>query len=352
MKTHFKVAEQKNNHYCLQSHPGSGMIKAVAQANKYLTHLYGRNYSPNTIRSYAYDIKLLFEWLKQEKKSLKGFNRERIIDFCTYQTSVLGSKPKSTNRRLQTCESLFNFIYGCPITPITNSQGWRSSSPDTSPYFKKKSIATQRVRSRVPKLLIDPLATEEVRALFTYMKKDTESTVKFRDYAIAYVMLSAGLRCSEICSLRLEDIQFSARKIVVHGKGKKKRTIGLSSEIAKILKKYIEEKRPSPSNSTALFVQERGKHRGLPLTYEGLRSQFRKIRSKSGVLAANPHRFRHTFGKDMASAGMHLAKLQKMMGHADIQTTMGYIKLNDIDVNEAYFAALENRDKKVKGINL
>ena len=72
------------------------------------------------------------------------------------------------------------------------------------------------------------------------------------------------------------------------------------------------------------------------MTPAGLRSLFRHHRRSGRVEKANPHRFRHTFGSDMARAGISLPALMKLMGHADIHTTMLYVELSAKDVWEEF----------------
>ena len=98
-------------------------------------------------------------------------------------------------------------------------------------------------------------------------------------------------------------------------------------------------------NAPALFVSLKGRQRGQPLTAAGLRSLFRHHRVRSQVRHANPHRFRHSFGRDMVQAGMSLPALQKLMGHAQISTTMLYVELAPQDVWREYARAIEKRKK-------
>jgi integrase/recombinase XerD len=72
------------------------------------------------------------------------------------------------------------------------------------------------------------------------------------------------------------------------------------------------------------------------MTLTGLRSLFRQRRRDHAIARANPHRFRHTFGADMARLGVRLPILQRMMGHADSTTTLHYIHLSMADIADEY----------------
>ena len=71
----------------------------------------------------------------------------------------------------------------------------------------------------------------------------------------------------------------------------------------------------------------------MRMTLEGLRGIFRYTRAASGITHANAHRFRHTFGRNMAAAGMSLPALQRLLGHSDHRTTLKYINLTLQDVH-------------------
>ena len=76
------------------------------------------------------------------------------------------------------------------------------------------------------------------------------------------------------------------------------------------------------------------------MTRAGLRSLFRYHRRTTGVTLANPHRFRHTFASDMVRAGVSLPALMKLMGHANIQTTLVYVDVTPLDVYQQYARAV------------
>jgi len=114
-------------------------------------------------------------------------------------------------------------------------------------------------------------------------------------------MLLDGLRSCEVLALQLEDLKLADAQLHVPGKGRKQRTLPLPGEILEVFQNYLRLERPL-TNSSSLFVSLKGRHRGQPMTPAGLRSLFRHHRLCSQVPAANPHRFRHTFGADMYEA--------------------------------------------------
>jgi integrase len=176
--------------------------------------------------------------------------------------------------------------------------------------------------------VVVPLSAEEVHAFLETFKSS-------RDLGIIGLMLLCGLRSREVIELKLQDLSLTENQIRVCGKGNRDRILPLPPQVCWLLRSYLEVERP-PTTTSELLVSLKGKTRGLPMTPSGLRSLFRHHRRSSSVSKANPHRFRHTFGADMARAGISLPALMKLMGHANIQTTMLYVELSPRDVFEEF----------------
>lgn len=152
-------------------------------------------------------------------------------------------------------------------------------------------------------------------------------------------MLLCGLRSREVLKLERRDVSLLERRVRVWGKGNRERIVPLPDIAATAVEQYLKHERPRPCADEALFVCLQGKRRGRAMTPEGLRSLFRGRRRKPALANANPHRFRHTFGADMARSGVGLPVLQKLMGHANHETTLRYINLSLADIADAYRVA-------------
>jgi integrase/recombinase XerD len=83
----------------------------------------------------------------------------------------------------------------------------------------------------------------------------------------------------------------------------------------------------------------KGHHRGQPLTAAGLRTIFRYHRGLTGIVGGHPHALRHTFGTALAEAGVDLAVMQALLGHAHVDTTARYIHLAPAHVKAEFDAA-------------
>jgi integrase/recombinase XerD len=148
----------------------------------------------------------------------------------------------------------------------------------------------------------------------------------WRDKAIAGLMLLCGLRSCEVLALDVADVDVGARWLRVSGKGGKERRVPLDVDVAGLIQAYLLAERPDTASSR-LFVVAKGPHRGQPLSPAGLRTIFRYHRAKAAVPAGHPHALRHTFGTALAEAGMDLAVMRALLGHAHVDTSAGYIHL-------------------------
>ncbi|HEX4208070.1 MAG TPA: tyrosine-type recombinase/integrase [Ktedonobacteraceae bacterium] len=145
----------------------------------------------------------------------------------------------------------------------------------------------------------------------------------FRNYVIILILLDTGMRVSELCGLKVSDVQ--DRYVRVFGKGRKEREIGLHPEVSKLLRKYVHKyRKPADLDEMALFIGRRGE----PLQYAGIRSILDDVKRASGIerVRVSAHTFRHTFAKFYLERGGEVFKLSREMGHSTIQVTELYLK--------------------------
>ena len=142
--------------------------------------------------------------------------------------------------------------------------------------------------------------------------------------------------------MEVADVDIGARWLRVTGKGAKERRVPLDVDVAGVIGTYLLAERPD-TDSPTLFVVAKGPHRGRPLTPAGLRTIFRYHRGKAEVPAGHPHALRHTFGTALAEAGVDLAMMQALLGHAHVDTTARYIHLAPTHVKAEFDAARDRQ---------
>ncbi len=309
----------------------------ITWANDFLDAQRIRQLSLRSLRAYGYDLLHFARWrLQHPSPTLLEMDESTLLEYVREQ---LNEEPKPTpqtiNHRLGVLRCLYRFHSGHPLP--AGSHHFQCSYRTRSPlgYGRPQRVIAAGLRLKQPQRVIVPLSADEIMQFWGSFRTS-------RDLALVALMLLNGLRSRETLDLRLEDLQLADAHIRVLGKGNKQRLLPLPAETIEVLQNYLLLERPL-TNSPALFVSLKGRHRGQPLTVAGLRSLFRHHRLCSQVLRANPHRFRHTFGADMVRAGISLPALQQLMGHSHIRTTMLYVQLAPQDVWREYARAVQNR---------
>ena len=316
----------------------------VTDANGFLAALHVRGLSVQTIRAYAFDLLVLYRWLAIQGKSVRQLKQSDLLDFVAAQRA-LGAQPRSINRRLSTTRQLHLFCVGCEpesgslmSLPAAHYAGPGRDRDLGLHCLPRRSRLKLRVK--VPKTLVEPLVVEQVRAFFASLRR-------YRDVVIVQLMLLCGLRSKEVLSMELEDVCLSESRLRIRGKGGKERALPLPGIIAASITGYLRFERPDRRVCSRLLVVLQGARRGQPMTAAGLRSLFRhRRRSQLSIANANAHRFRHTFGADMARCGVRLPVLQKMMGHARAATTLQYINLSMVDIAAEFERAIAELQRR------
>lgn len=142
---------------------------------------------------------------------------------------------------------------------------------------------------------------------------------------------SAGLRVSEVCGLKITDIDSDRMQIKVrNSKGNKDRYVILSEKLLPGLRKYFKSSKPK----TYLF---NGKQKGKPLSHNAAQTSFRLAMEKARInKEASMHTLRHSFGTHLLEDGVDIVTIKELMGHAHIETTMIYLHIAKIDKANAH----------------
>ena len=273
--------------------------REVEWINRYLDQERVRGVADSTLRSYAHDLLHFLRWWAAAHKTSaitkQALTESTFLDYIRFQ---VGQDPPpaaaSINRRVGTAERAMRREF--PDAPHLSAPGfqnwyWRQSRLG---YGRPRPALTQ-LRVKTPKRVVVPLSVDAVARFWSSYRTS-------RDLAIVGLMLLHGLRSCEVLALNREDVQIPDSQIQVLGKGKRIRVLPLTSESVELLDHYLRLERP-PHCGQRLFVCLKGRARGNRMTPAGLRLLFRHHRQTTGVMKANPHRFRHTFASDMIRAG-------------------------------------------------
>ena len=310
--------------------------REVAWINRYLDREYVRRLADRTLRIYAYNLLHFVRWWGSVHRTgdiVEGdLTESTLLEYVRFQSSRQPRPSASTiNDRVAVADRALRNEF--PDAPCQMARGFHQAFLRRRPMgLGRPRVAMSRLRVKVPKHNIVPLSVNEVARFWLSFRIS-------RDLAIVGLMVLQGLRSAEVLALNHDDVLLPEGQLRVPGKGNKLRFLPLAPETMQLLDHYLRLERPNPCTA-ALFVLLKGPARGARMTPAGLRSLFRYHRHTTGIQLANPHRFRHTFASDMVRAGMSLPALMQLMGHADIQTTLRYVKVTPQDVYLQYARAV------------
>ena len=152
--------------------------------------------------------------------------------------------------------------------------------------------------------------------------------VKKRDKAIVCFLYATGCRISEMCGLNRDNVDLNSLECVVLGKGNKERTVFLDPVAGMTLQEYLESRVDS---DPALFMGTRGR-----LTLDGVRHVLKALQKNTSVNHVHPHKFRRTRATRLIQHGMPIQEVAAILGHEKLDTTMGYVVMNKIDIKNSY----------------
>jgi integrase len=309
--------------------------REIDWVNRYLDVECLRRLAPLTLRGYAHVLLHFLRWWESLPHSgavtTDALTESTLLDYVRFQASQQPPVSGATiNLRVNVVDRALRCAF--PNAPQQLAPAFQTNYWRRAPMGLGRPIpARSRLRVREPKRTIVPLSVDEVARFWSSFRTS-------RDLAIVGLMLLEGLRSREVIALNRDDVLFPEAQIRVHGKGNKPRLLPLAPEAIQLLDHYLRLERPSVP-MPPLFVSLKGRARGARMTPAGLRSLFRHHRQTTGVKKANPHRFRHTFATDMVRAGVSLPALMRLMGHANIRTTMVYVEVTPIDVYQQFARA-------------
>ena len=206
-------------------------------------------------------------------------------------------------------------------------------------FLFNEEIITKNPTSNIP--LVKDDAHEEVQGLTDeeidsiLASYDDKLFAQWRDKTLVLLLLDTGLRINEAISLTAEQIDFQQNTLLVPSniaKNRKYREIPISREISKRLKQLLDETEQYFGEGCQLFMNAYGDH----FTADAFRRRLNRLKVKLDIPKLHPHMFRHTFARNYILNGGDLFTLQKILDHADIQTTRKYIQMDSEHIRQQH----------------
>lgn len=245
-------------------------------------------------------------------------------DVVRFQVSLSKLSPATVRRKMSALRSLLKFL----------------KKRGAGPTAELPSVSGVKVPRRLPKAL--PLET--LMALLEAPNLSTPGGL--RDRALLEVVYGAGLRVSEACSLRFDELDLDTSALRVTGKRGKTRVVPLPEQTLPWVVRYLESGRPMLVKRplAEVFVSDRGRRMRRQVVFTKLGRYARLAGIESNV---GPHVLRHSYAVHMLQGGADLRTVQELLGHTSIATTQIYTQLDLEHVRGRYLAA-HPRGKRFK----
>lgn len=298
------------------------------------------NNTPASVMTYFKDLREFFQWASHYKNSgrhPKDLEALRSEDICTmdieiaisvtkydietylfYIANYLGNEPATRNKKLVAIRSFYDYV-------LDHQEALGVDLPANPAGRIKRPKAAKKQPVYLP--------NEDQNALLGVIDGENEC----RDHAIFLLLLTTGLRLSEVVDIDMEDVDLVHNSIRIrHGKGNKERTAFLSPPCRDAIQQYLEHYRNliEELDTKALFVSRRYKKR---LTGRSIEKAMQKYTLKANLGGKNytPHKLRHTTASTLAKEGKDALIIKEVLGHEDIGTTQIYMHLDQTDIRNA-----------------
>ncbi len=271
----------------------------ITQFCNYLS--FKKNLSANTLEAYKSDLKLFLKWLSSKNYTLLSTDRALINSYLAYKLDC-GLTVSTIQRNVTCIKSFFAFLLENRI--LKNDPALLIENPK-----KRRKLPTIISESDVEKLLNAP---------------DSSTESGLRDKCIIELLYSAGLRISELLSIKISEISQDKPFLKIKGKGNKERLVPIGSHAMKLIISYIDSYRlniKSHNHIDILFVHKSGNHLTRQSCWEMIQ---RYAKSSSIDKKISPHNLRHAFATHLLNNGADLRTVQMLLGHASLSTTQIY----------------------------
>jgi len=271
-----------------------------------------KSLSPNTLEAYMDDAVKLLDYLYDCGIELTSVTLDDLHGFAAAMGDI-GIAPRSQARIISGIKSLFKYL--C-------LDGYMQADPS-------ELLEAPKMGRHLP----DVLSVAEIDSIIAEI--DLSQREGQRNRAMIETMYSCGLRVSELCSLRMEDLFLEEGFIRVTGKGSKQRLVPISGRAVKEIRNYLSDRCHVDIKSGSepfLFLSLR---RGRPLSRIMVFDIVKDLTAKAGIKkTVSPHTFRHSFATHLLEGGANLRAIQCMLGHEKIATTEIYTHIDRARLRE------------------
>lgn len=297
-----------------------------------------RGASAYTVRNYTQTLGEFHQWHQKERQSPPPWASLQRDDFRAYLRSLGRSNLSraAIQLRFSALRTFYKFLV-------------RRGVVESSPI---KNLSLPKLEKRLPRFLtmaqLEDLLKAPLRAVVPSGEatdsakrkrgRPVEAAVPERDVAILETIYSCGLRISELCGMRVEDIDWSEQLVRVRGKGKMERQVPIGAPALLAIEQYWKLLPTRPSASEPVFLSSsKSTEPILPRTFQSRLKRHLEVAGLDPHLT--PHKLRHSYATHLLDAGADLRSVQELLGHAHLVTTQVYTHVTTERLKKAYDAA-------------
>lgn len=278
------------------------------EIESFTDYLKTRHYSPHTVANYELDLRLFFALIEKPPSQVTW----RDVDSFLQQQHRQCLAPTTVNRRIHALKSFYEFLF---VTGGNNEY----------PMPIKPSHYVRQGRP-LPK----KLTTAEVKRLFATITNEVDKT-------LFLLMLRCGLRVAEVAALKLSDMDWTEKALIVRqGKGRKDRRVYLSNDILSSLEQLL-NLRPRAVPEDAFFWNQKRMYQSLSI--KAIQKKMERY-AKSAGIKASCHSLRHTFASNLLEEGAEVVYIKEFLGHNSIASSERYAKLSNQRVKQMYLQTI------------
>ena len=308
---------------------------------KFLAHLAtDRGASVYTQRNYSQALQEFYRWRTESLKSdaqnpqpTMAWDNLQRDDFRGF-VRFLGRNHLSraaVQLRFSALRTFFKFLMRHGVVETLPIKNLSLPKPE-------KRLPRFLMKQQMEALLIAPAKFLETQKLKKGPGRPLSPEVCWRDIAVLETIYSCGLRVSELCGLRVDDIDWSDQIVRVRGKGKKERLVPIGQPALRAIENYWNMRLEPPAGLSPIFCSDT-KNAG-PLSPLQLSRRLKKYLAIAGLdPKLTPHKLRHSYATHLLDAGADLRSVQELLGHAHLITTQVYTHVTTERLKKAYDAA-------------
>ncbi len=282
--------------------------------NKFLIYLEKElNYSDKTILNYNFDLEEFQKYLQKKQWDYLKINRNQIRDYLK-ELDTQKLKNSTISRHLSSIRSFYNFLV----------------NEGKLEYNLFTSIRNPKLEKKLPNFLSLNEMSDILESITLNDEKD------YRNRLIVELLYATGCRASELCNIKLKDIDYANKRIRIIGKGSKERIVYYGEYAALYLDKYLKKARSEllkGNDSPYLLVDDKGQVLTIQEMEIIMKNIIKKVALKKKV---TPHTLRHTFATHLLNHGADIKSVQELLGHASLNTTGIYTHVTNEQTKKIY----------------